>query len=308
MSSAAVPSRAFVVTGPTSGIGHHAALELARHGTVVLVGRSSAKLAAVQAEIAALPGGAAVPVVADFADLASVRRAADEIAALGLPLAGLLNNAGIMTMTADARTADDLDLSWVTNHLGPFLLTERLVPHLPDGARVVFVCSAVEDVDRRPARIAGFRGGRYLSAVDSAHGRWRPGGSKRPGMDAYATSKQANLATVLAFAREYPRLTVVGVEPGLNPGTGLSADAGPVLAFVGKHLLAPLAPMIKYWSTPQRAARVLTTALTGDTPSGTYLDEKGRPMQGSTQVRDPAFQDRLVQQTREQLAGYLASE
>jgi short-subunit dehydrogenase len=33
--------QAFIITGPTSGIGHRTALELAKHGTLVLVGRSS---------------------------------------------------------------------------------------------------------------------------------------------------------------------------------------------------------------------------------------------------------------------------
>ena len=40
-------------------------------------------------------GGHAVPVECDLSEIASVRHAAAEIAALGLPIAGLLNNAGI---------------------------------------------------------------------------------------------------------------------------------------------------------------------------------------------------------------------
>ena len=35
----AAQGRVYVITGPTSGIGHKTALELAKHGTVVLVGR-----------------------------------------------------------------------------------------------------------------------------------------------------------------------------------------------------------------------------------------------------------------------------
>jgi len=56
------------------------------------------------------------------------------------------------------------DMTFATNHLGSFALTEALVPHLPDGANVVFVVSAVEDPERKPAKLAGFRGGRYISA------------------------------------------------------------------------------------------------------------------------------------------------
>ena len=69
-----------------------------------------------------------------------------------------------------------------------------------------FICSGVEDPQRRPAVVAGFRGGRYISAEASARGKWQPGGSALPGGDAYATSKQCNLATAMAFARETPRL------------------------------------------------------------------------------------------------------
>ena len=165
-------------------------------------------------------GQHAVSVVCDVSDIASVRHAAAEIVALHLPIAGLLNNAGIMQMRA-TKNALGWDMTFATNHLGPFALTEALVPHLPDGANVVFVVSAVEDPERKPAVAAGFRGGRYISAEASARGEWKPGGSKMPGSDAYATSKQAILAAAMAFARETPRLHFNAVEPGLNPTTGL---------------------------------------------------------------------------------------
>ena len=294
-------TQAWIITGPTSGIGRRTALELAKHGTVVLVGRDRGKLDAVEREIRAR-GGHAVPVVCDLSDIASARRAAAEIVALGLPLAGLLNNAGI-SPTRPFRTAQGWDGTFATDHLGPFALTEALLPHLPDGAHVVFICSGVEDPARRPAVAAGFRGGRYISAEASARGEWAPGGSALPGADAYATSKQCNLATVLAFARETPRLRFNAVEPGFAPGSNLGRDANAAIRFVMKYVLSPLAPFIKYWSTPPRAARVIATVLTDDTDrTGVYYDEKGKPMRGSILVRDPAFQDRVVAETRALLA------
>ncbi|MBB4927423.1 hypothetical protein [Kitasatospora kifunensis] len=200
------------------------------------------------------------------------------------------------------RQSADTD-TFTTNHLGPFTLTESLIPHLPDGANVVFTCSAVEDPQRKPAVTAGFRGGRYISAEASARGEWQPGGSSKPGYDAYATSKQCNLATVLALAREVPRLRFIGVEPGFNPGTGLGRDASPALQFLAKYVLAPLAPMVKYWSTPKRAARMITKVLTSEShQSGAYYDENGKPMLGSVQVRDAEFSDRVVAETRALLA------
>jgi NAD(P)-dependent dehydrogenase (short-subunit alcohol dehydrogenase family) len=96
---------------------------------------------------------------------------------------------------------------------------------------VVFVASGVEDPERKPAKMAGFRGGRYISAEASARGEWEPGGSKMPGADAYATSKQCTLATALAFARETPRLHFNAVEPGFSPETGLGRDASVFLRF-----------------------------------------------------------------------------
>lgn len=290
-------AKAYIVTGPTSGIGYRTALELARYGTVVLAGRDRSKLDEVQKTIER-DGGRAVSVICDLSDPASVRRAAEQIVELGLPIAGLLNNAGIMQMRP-TKNALGWDMTFATDHLGPFTLTEALVPHLPDGAQVVFICSGVEDPERRPAVRAGFRGGRYISAEASARGEWAPGGSKLPGGDAYATSKQCNLATVLAFARETPRLRFNAVEPGFSPATGLGRDTNLFLRLLAKYLLAPLAPFIKYWSNPKTAARVITGILTDDSGrTGVYYDEKGRPMNGSALVRDPEFDARVVAETR----------
>jgi NAD(P)-dependent dehydrogenase (short-subunit alcohol dehydrogenase family) len=195
------------------------------------------------------------------------------------------------------------DMTFATNHLGPFALTEALVPHLPDGANVVFVASAVEDPERKPARAAGFRGGRYISAEASARGEWIPGGARRPGFDAYATSKQAILAASMALARETPRLHFNAVEPGVNPTTALARDAGAFMGFIAKFiipLLVPLLmPFVKVLSTPKRAARMLTKVLINASgQTGVYYDEGGHPMLGSALVRDPKFQDRVVAETR----------
>jgi len=294
--------KAYIITGPTSGIGRATALELAKHGTVVLVGRDRTKLDALQ-RIIQRKGRHAVSVVCDLSDLSSVRRAAAEIVALRLPIAGLLNNAGIMQMRRPTKNALGWDMSFVTNHLGPFALTEALIPHLPDRANVVFVVSAAEDPERKPAVAAGFRGGRYISAEASARGEWKPGGAERPGFDAYATSKQAILAAAMAFARATPRLHFNAVEPGLTPTTALARDAGVFVRLLSKTLIPLLVPLlipfIKILSTPTRAARVITNiVIDASGKTGVYYDEGGRPMLGSALVRDPKFQDRVVAETR----------
>ena len=293
--------QAYIITGPTSGIGRATAFEVARHGTVILVGRDREKLDALQQAIAR-QGGHSVPIVCNLSDIPSVRRAAAKILVLHLPVAGLVNNAGVHQIRA-TKNPQGWDMTFATNHLGPFVLTEAIVPHLADGANVVFVASGVEDPERKLAKVAGFRGGRYISAEASARAEWKPGGSTMPGSDAYATSKQCNLATVLEFARENPRLRFNAVEPGFNPGTGLGRDANVSVRFLFKYVLTLFAPFIKYWSSPRRAARVITKALTNESgETGVYYDERGHPMLGSALVRDPKFTARVVAETRALLA------
>ena len=114
-----------------------------------------------------------------------------------------------------------------------------------DGANVIFVVSAVEDPGRKPAVSAGFRGARYISAEASARGEWKPGGSTKPGFDAFATTKQAILAAALAFAREDPRLHINAIEPGFNPSTGLgAADANAFVRFLQKFVVPVIVPVL----------------------------------------------------------------
>lgn len=294
--------QAFIVTGPTSGMGRAAALELAKHGTVVLVGRDPQKLS----ELVGLlqrKGQRGVPVTADLSDPGSARRAAEAIRALGLPIAGVLNNAGIMQQRPTTNT-HGWDLTFATNHLGPFAFTEALLPSLADGTTVLFVGSAVEDPNRKPAVAAGFRGARFLSVAQSARGHWAPGGSSKPGMDAYATSKLATLASALSLSREHPRLRINAVEPGFNPATGLGgADAGWLVRFVQRALVPMVVPLllpfVRILTTTRRAGRVLSRlVLNAQAQTGVYFDEHAEPMRGSAQLHDSAFQDRVVAETR----------
>jgi len=124
--------RTIVVTGASSGIGLITATELARVGArVVLAVRSVAK-----GEQAAVGIQGRVEVrELDVSDLASVRRFAD---AWDGPLDVLINNAGIMEVPFE-RTSEGFELQLATNYLGPFVLTNLLLPHLTD--RIVSVTS-----------------------------------------------------------------------------------------------------------------------------------------------------------------------
>lgn len=295
--------KAYIITGPTSGIGYKAALELARYGTVILVARNAGKLQQVVHTIESA-GHKAIPVICDVSDMHSVRKAAQQITGLNLHLAGLLNNAGVMyTRPTKEKSAQGWDLTFATNYLGAFALTEALMPHLPDGGRVLFVGSAIEDPERKPAKMMGMKGARYLSVAAGAMGQWKPGGSKMPGIDAYATSKLCVLAAAMALSRENRRLHINVVEPGINPGTGLGARDTHVLMRLIAGMVLRLPPFARYRSTPEKCARVISTILTGiPGATGIYYDEKGRPMNGSEQARDMAFQDRVAAETRALLA------
>jgi retinol dehydrogenase 12 len=130
-----------IVTGANTGIGRVTAIELAkRKAHVFLACRSEERTMPVLAEISAA-GGKAEFLPLDLADLASVRAAAASFLARDLPLPVLVNNAGL----AGARglTKDGFEITFGTNHLGPYLFTRLLLPALERAgtSRVVHVSS-----------------------------------------------------------------------------------------------------------------------------------------------------------------------
>jgi NAD(P)-dependent dehydrogenase (short-subunit alcohol dehydrogenase family) len=195
--------RRALVTGVTSGLGKVTARELARAGAeVVLAARNPARLAGAESELRrAVPTGSFVPLILDLADLASVRRAAAEAAALG-PLDLLVNNAGVMA-TPEARTADGFELQLGTNHLGPFALTGLLLPALARStdARVVTVSSLMA---------------RTVHTVALSDPRQRTGHYAR--WNAYGQSKLANLLFTFELDRRVRAaglpVTAVAAHPG----------------------------------------------------------------------------------------------
>src|SRR4051794_5470066 len=148
--------RRVVVTGANSGIGFHAARELAAHGAdVTLAVRDTAKG---EAAAARMTGTVAVERL-DLADLASVRAFA---ARVDRPLDLLVNNAGVMAPPL-RRTADGFELQLGTNHLGHFALTGLLLDRLlaGDEPRVVTVSSAAHRMGRIDLDDPNFERRRY---------------------------------------------------------------------------------------------------------------------------------------------------
>jgi retinol dehydrogenase 12 len=135
---------------------------------LVLAGRSSERTMPVVEDIRARVPTVDVRFLAmDVADFASVRKAAAEYLATGRPLDVLINNAGVAGTSG--LTPQGFDITYATNHLGPFLLTNLLLPRMLErgNPRIVNIASKAQmsvraidwkGLDRRssPAQ-SGFR-------------------------------------------------------------------------------------------------------------------------------------------------------
>jgi NAD(P)-dependent dehydrogenase (short-subunit alcohol dehydrogenase family) len=135
-----------VITGASSGLGQETARALAAHGANVVLGvRDLAKgeQAAEPVRVEAESFGATVELrEVDLASFASVRAFTDDLAADHDHLTAIVANAGVMACP-EGRTVDGFETQFGTNHLGHFLLVNRLRPLFGDGpARIVSVASA----------------------------------------------------------------------------------------------------------------------------------------------------------------------
>ncbi|KAJ7999686.1 hypothetical protein DPEC_G00196980 [Dallia pectoralis] len=135
-----------IVTGANTGIGKFIALDFARRGArVIMACRSEARGRTALREIQELSGNANVHLrLVDTSSLASVRAFAEGILLEEKALHILINNAGASGLPRKI-TSDGLEVSFATNHLGPFLLTNLLLDLLKRSApsRIVNVSSAM---------------------------------------------------------------------------------------------------------------------------------------------------------------------
>lgn len=127
-----------LVTGCNSGIGHETMRVLAMRGAHVIgTARTPEKGAAARDSVQ----GRVTPVALELSDFDSVAACADEIDAMGLPIDMLICNAGVLY--GELRQVRGLELHFVVNHLGHFILVNRLLHRVlaaPQG-RVVVVGS-----------------------------------------------------------------------------------------------------------------------------------------------------------------------
>jgi len=133
-----------LVTGVSAGLGVETARVLAAHGAQVVgaardLGKARRATEVVLAD--AKNGGGLELVELDLASLKSVRACADALVAAGRPFDLVICNAGVMACPK-GMTADGFETQFGTNHLGHFVLVNRIATLFKPGSRLVNLSSS----------------------------------------------------------------------------------------------------------------------------------------------------------------------
>lgn len=270
--------KTYVITGANSGIGKITARELARRGAhVIIASRSADKTLPVIDEIKRETGNDKVEFVAlDLADLASVRRCAEELLARNIPIHGLINNAGL----AGSRglTKDGFELTFGTNHLGHYLLTRLLLDRIKESG---------------PARIVNVASDSHYRARGFDWDALRTKTKSVTGYPEYETSKLANVLFTKELARqlEGTNVTTYALHPGV------------VATNVWRRVPGPLRwVMKKFMITPEQGAQSTIKCATAPelaNESGKYYDPKGNERRPSKVASDEALAKELWRKSAE---------
>jgi NAD(P)-dependent dehydrogenase (short-subunit alcohol dehydrogenase family) len=144
--------RTFIITGANSGTGKEATKRIAAAGgRVIMAVRTPSKGEDARREILTEVPDAQLEIRRiDLADLASVRDFAAGILNHGVPVDVLINNAGVMMPPKRIETVDGFELQFGSNFLGPFALTNLLLPRILESstARVTTMSSGVANFGR----------------------------------------------------------------------------------------------------------------------------------------------------------------
>ncbi len=263
-------SRIAVITGTTHGIGRVTARELAAAGfTVVMLCRDIEAATEVGEEILRAVASARVHALrCDLASLASVRACAEEVRRNFASVALLINNAG-MVSTRHRMSVDGYELTFASNHLGPFLLTGLLLDRMGAGGRIVNVASR-----------AHYRGVLDLENIDKADAPY-------DARTAYARSKLANVLHTFALAH---RLAGTGLTANcLHPGI-VSTNLLPRWLRVVQRMITR-----RTFDVVRGARTTLYLALANEVAAitGCYFDEHQHAQSASAIANDPAMQELL---------------
>ncbi|KAL2024733.1 hypothetical protein VTK56DRAFT_6934 [Thermocarpiscus australiensis] len=211
--------RVFLVTGGASGIGFELSKTLYKKGArVYIAGRSKENaeqaIKTIKSDVPSSEGSSLDFLYIDLADLSSVRAASDAFKAKESSLNVLWHNAGVSQPPVGSLSKQGIELQFATNCLGPFLLTELLLPLLeataaraatPASVRVVWTSSQMMELSAPPEGI-------ILSELDDP-----PKDTTRT----YVNSKTGNFLLSAELARrqaERPSPGAPVVSVSLNPG------------------------------------------------------------------------------------------
>jgi len=231
-----------LVTGVSAGLGVETARSLAAHGAqVVGAARDLAKAENATAQVrkdAATGGGSFELIDLDLASLKSARACADQLLAKGALFDVIIANAGVMA-TPFGHTADGFETQFGTNHLGNFVLVNRIASLIRDGWRLINLSSA---------------GHRYsnvdLNDPNFEHTPYEP-------FVAYGRSKTANILFAVAFDERHRDRGVraAAVHPGgIRTELGRYAEPGrieKVFEEINRQLAAQGKGPFQWKSIPQ---------------------------------------------------------
>jgi NAD(P)-dependent dehydrogenase (short-subunit alcohol dehydrogenase family) len=265
LSGVNLKGKRILVTGVSAGLGVETARALAAHGAQV-VGAArdlgKAEIATAQVRNAAAAGGGTFEMVAlDLANLKSVRSCADTLLARGAPFDVLIANAGVMA-TPFGHTADGFETQFGTNHLGHFVLVNRIAPLIRAGGRLVNLSSAGHRFANVDLEDPNFERTPYEPFV------------------AYGRSKTANILFAVAFDRRHRArgIRAAAVHPGgIHTELGRHLDsshAQTMVEQINKQLAAEGKPPYQWKTIPQGAATSVWTAVVAaaDEVGGRYCE------------------------------------
>ena len=266
LEGADLKGKRILVTGVSAGLGVETARVLAAHGAdIVGAARDlgKARVATNSVSSAAEAGGGSLELVElDLASLASVRACADALLADGRPFDIMIANAGVMACPP-SKTQDGFETQFGTNHLGHFVLVNRIASLLKPGGRLINLSSA----------------GHRFADVDLDD----PNFERTPYAEfvAYGRSKTANILFAVEFDRRYRDRGIRATA--LHPGgikTELSRHMAPeatqqLIDTINKGQQASGAPPFTYKSIPQGAATSVWAAIVApaDAIGGRYCED-----------------------------------
>jgi NAD(P)-dependent dehydrogenase (short-subunit alcohol dehydrogenase family) len=266
LSGVNLKGKRILITGVSAGLGVETSRSLAAHGAqVVGAARDLNKAKAATEQVrkdAAANGGSFELVELDLANLKSVRACADRLLAKGEPFDVVIANAGVMA-TPFGHTEDGFETQIGTNHLGHFVLVNRIAALLRTGGRLINVSSA---------------GHRYANVdLDDPNFERTP----YDPMVAYGRSKTANILFAVAFDKRHRDRGVraAAVHPGgIQTELGRYQDPGRIEKMIEQinHQRTAQGKGPFQWKTiPQGAATSVWAAVvaSADEIGGQYCED-----------------------------------